>query len=174
MLSRVFDDKRVCAAVYLAWAVVVICIFKAMGVLQSKFVGFGPSEDVRFMDMPIDTWEKWSLLALFGFVDTCMWELAHDAIVPWTLNTICDDKCRTLPYSKLTCLAIVQAYYFHGVILGAFGFFLSLTQLDLVLLRGLAHFLVRSWTHWRYMRGKAHAPPGYVESAGDGAGACAQ
>lgn len=116
--------------------------------------------------MPIDTWSKWGLVAVFGALDSAAWQLAHDTIFPWTMNTLCDEKCLVLPYKKATCIVIVESYHLHSVVLGAFGFFISLTQLDLVLIKGLANMAVRTWCHWRYIKGKrVMGEEGYVAAA---------
>lgn len=154
MLRKAFEDKRLTSFLFVIWGFLVLGAFESFGVLQSKFVGFGPSPNVKLLDVTIDTWTKWWLVVVFQILDTFMWEMAHDSIVPWTFNVLADPKCPTIPYSKWVCLMIVEGYMLHGVLMGAFGFFISLTQLDLVLIRGMAKMIARGWTHWRFMDGK--------------------
>ena len=161
MLGKLFEDRQLCALCFFLWGFGVVAMLVAAGVTRSKFVSFGPSDHTHFLDFKIDTWFKWRLVASFTALDSTAWELAHDTIMPWAMNTLCDEKCNVLPYSRGTCILIVESYHLHGMVLGAFGFFISLTQLDLVLIKGLAHMVVRVWCNWQYMKGKIVAVEGY-------------
>lgn len=157
MLSSLFQDKRLVAAMFLAWGAVVLTMFATAGVFESKFVSFGPSDHIKFLEMKIDTWPKWAFVAAFGILDSAIWELAHEAITPWAINSVLDPKCSVLPYSKRTCLLVIESYYLHGMLVGPFVFWISLTQLDLVLLKGLATMLMRVYSHYQYIKHKEEA-----------------
>jgi hypothetical protein len=154
MLSRVFDEKRLVAALFFLWSIIVLTIFACTGVLNSAFVRFGPAPHLKFLDYRVDTWSKWLCVATFSVVDSAIWQFAFEAIHPWEINTILDPKCKTLPYSKTICLMILESYYLHGVVLGPFMFWISLTQLDFVLLKGLATMLMRTYSHYQYIKDK--------------------
>lgn len=154
MLDRLFQDKRLVAALFLAWGGVVVCMFWWTGVLRSKFVQFGPNDGIKFLDFRIDTWWRWTLVAAFGVMDSAIWELAHQALHPWAINSVLDPKTPHLPYSKLTCLAVMESYYLHGMLVGPFAFYMSLTQLDLVLIKGLSTMLMRTYGNYQYIKAK--------------------
>jgi len=156
MLSHLFHDKRLVAAVFFAWGCVVMMMFGYTGVLHSRFMRFGPSAHVKFLDYEIDTWSKWSFVALFSVVDSAMWELAHEAIHPWEINSVLDPKSCALPYSKATCLLVLESYYLHGVIVGPIAFWISLTQIDFVLIKGAATMVMRTYSHYQYIKDKEY------------------
>ena len=159
MLSRIFHDKKLVAGIFFAWGCVVIITFGVLGILHSTFVNFGPSSNVKFLDFKIDTWNKWCFVALFSIVDSAMWELAHEAIHPWEMNSILDPKSTTLPYSKTTCLLILESYYLHGVVIGPFLFWMSLTQIDFVMIKGITTILMRTYSHYQYIKEKEFIAP---------------
>jgi hypothetical protein len=154
MLSKIFEDKRLVASFFVAWGCIVLTMFAYSGVLNSSFVKFGPSPTLKFLDYKIDSWSKWFCVASFGMIDSAIWQFAFEAIHPWEINTILDPKCKTIPYSKTTCLLILETYYLHGVILGPFVFWISLTQIDFVLLKGMAIMLMRLYSHYQYIKNK--------------------
>ncbi len=154
MLAKLFQDKRLVATLFFLWGCFVLSIFAYTGVLSSAFVRFGPSSSLKFLDYKIDTWSKWLCVATFSATDSAIWQFAFEAIHPWEINTILDPKSKTLPYSKPVCLVILESYYLHGVILGPFSFWISLTQLDFVLLKGLSTMLTRTYSHYQYMKDK--------------------
>lgn len=141
-------------------------MFAYTGVLHSKFMQFGPSSHVKFLDCKIDTWSKWVMVAFFNVIDSAMWELAHEAIHPWEMNTVLDPKTSTLPYSKLTCLMILESYYLHGVIIGPIAFWISLTQIDFVLIKGMATMIMRTYSHYQYMKDKECCEQSYSFTQG--------
>lgn len=154
MLSKLFHDKRIVAGVFLGWGLIVFGMFWSTGILHSNFVSFGPSDKLKFMEFQINTWGKWGAVAVFGALDSAIWELAHEAIHPWALNSVLDPKTTTLPYSKFTCLMVIESYYLHGMVLGPFAFWISLTQFDLVLIKGVASMLMRTYSHYQYIKDK--------------------
>lgn len=162
MLHAIFQDKRLISILFLAWGFLVACMFAMTGVFNSPFVRFGPGVNLKFMAIPIDTWGRWWLVALFGALDSAVWELSHEAIYPWVMNSVLDPKATTLPYDRWTCLAVIEAYHLHGIVLGPFAFWISLTQFDLVLIKSFASMGMRVYSHYQYIKHKpseARPPP---------------
>lgn len=153
-MDRVFDDKRIAVCFLILWLVIVVTVFKDIGLLDTKFMSMGPSDKTVFMGMVLDTWHKWGLVATFTFVNTSINDFMSDAISPWILNTITDHKTRFLPYSKTTCLAISQLWAIYCNVMSVFGLFLAMTQVDFVLIRMGADLTVNVYTNLRFMRNK--------------------
>lgn len=153
-MDRVFDDKRIAVFFLMVWLTVVVVVFKDIGLLDTKFMSMGPSSKTVFMGMVLDTWYKWGLVASFTFVNTSINDFMSDAISPWILNTITDHKTRFLPYAKHTCLAISQLWSVYCNVMGVFGLFLAMTQVDFVLIRMAADLTVNVYTNLRFMRNK--------------------
>lgn len=161
IMDRLFDDKRIAVTFLLVWLIVVICIFKDIGLLDTKFMTFGPSSNTVFMGMVLDNWYKWNLVATFTFVNTSINDFMSDAISPWILNTITDHKTRYIPYSKYTCLMISQLWSVYCNVMGVFGLFLAMTQVDFVLIRMSADLMVNMYTNLKFMRKKITCPERY-------------
>lgn len=153
-MDAVFDDKRIAVVFLMIWLVIVVVVFKDIGLLDTKFMSAGPSDKTVFMGMVLDTWYKWGLVAGFTFVNTSINDFMSDAISPWLLNTITDHKNKFLPYSKGTCLAISQLWSVYCNVMSVFGLFLAMTQVDFVLIRMAADLTVNVYTNLRFMRNK--------------------
>jgi len=153
-MDRIFDDKRLAVCFLMVWLVIVVTVFKDIGLLDTKFMNFGPSATTVFMGMVLDTWYKWSLVAAFTFVNTSINDFMSDAISPWILNTITDHKTKFLPYSKTTCICISQMWSIYCNVMSVFGLFLAMTQVDFVVIRMVADLTVNVYTNMRFMRNK--------------------
>ena len=164
ILDHVFDDKRIAVFILSCWLGIVLTIFYEIGILQSKFMQFGPSETTVFMSVPINTWYRYYLVAAFTFVNTCFNDFMSDALSPWLLNTITDHKCKYIPYSKPVCILIVQFWSVYCNIMSIFNVFLSLTQIDFVLIRTVADLIMSMYTNLKFMRYKVHNAIRYQQS----------
>lgn len=153
-LDVAFDDKRVAVVILMTWMWLVILALYFLGLMQSDFMSFGPSHHTKFMTLPIDTWEKWIVLALACFANTCVSIFLNDAIGPWLTNTITDHKAKYLPYSKFTCYLIYQMYIVYWGVMGVFGLGLTLAQIDFLLIRLVADFFVSTFTVYKFMGNK--------------------
>ena len=162
-LDALFDDKRICVAVLVCWMCIVLTIFKEVGVLDGQFMHMGPGENTKFMGVVMDTWYKWGLVAGFTFMNTTMNDFMSDAISPWILNTLTDHKTRYIPYPKIVCLTISQLWSVYCNIMGVFGLFLAMSQIDFVLIRMTADLTVNSFTCMKFMRNKVHCTERYKQ-----------
>ena len=156
-MGVVFSDKRVTAALLCVWMVVILVIFAYMGVFRaSAFFNIGPSPTLHFMSVNVDTWAEWCLLAGFCFVDSMVKTFGHDSIVIWSIHTVCDPKCVDLPYPKWVCMAIIEMYYVYIYVSGVFKFFISLSQIDFVVINHLSDLLMKGYTYSSYMYAKKY------------------
>jgi hypothetical protein len=164
-VDHLFDDKRVCIVILMIWLGIVLTIFQEIGLLNGRFMQLGPSSSTIFMSVPIDTWYKYNLVALFTFLNTSVNDFMSDAISPWLLNTVSDHKTRYLPYSKSMCLVISQTWSVYCNIMSVFGMFLAMSQVDFVLIRMCTDLMVNMYTNLKFMRNKTHSPERYYQSA---------
>lgn len=163
IVDYVFDDKRICTLLLGSWMCIVLVIFYEIGILQTNWMSVGPSDRTVFMGMQINTWYRYSLVSLFTLVSTCVNDFMSDAISPWIINTITDHKNKYIPYSKLTCIAISQFWSVYCNIMGIFNIFLSMTQIDFVLLRTVADVLMSCYTNMKFLRHKTFNHVKYKE-----------
>jgi len=148
-------------SVLIVWLSIVLIVFKEVGLLESKFMSFGPSKDTVFMTVVLDTYYKWGLVSGFTFVNTLMNDFMSDAISPWLTNCITDFKTKYIPYSKSTCLAITQIWSLYCNVMSVFGIFLATTQLDLIIIRTIADLMVNFYSTRRFLRNKTYCSERY-------------
>ena len=154
--SRLFDDKRCTAVLLCVWMVIILIIFATMGVFGSSFFHIGPSKTLHFMSVNIDTWTEWCLLASFCFIDSMVKTFGHDSIVIWSIHTLCDPKCMDLPYQKWVCMGVVEMYYVYIYVSGVFKFFISLSQIDFVVINHLSDLIMKFFTYNAYFKEKKY------------------
>ncbi len=95
LVRKLFDDKRWTVGLLLAWMIAVCIIFYVLGAFHMNYMHIGPGEDTVFMGLKIDSWGKWSALAIFSFLNTCINEFISNALGPWFLNSL-QVGCKTL------------------------------------------------------------------------------
>ena len=162
LVDRLFDDKRIAVSFLMVWLVIVVLVFKDIGMLETKFMTMGPSPTTVFMGVTLDTWYKWGLVASFTLVNTSINDFMSDALSPWILNTITDHKTKYIPYSKGVCLLISQMWSIYCNIMGVFGLFLAMSQVDFVLIRMGADLTVNMYTNLKFMRNKVTCRERYL------------
>lgn len=102
----------------------------------------------------MDTWFKWWVTAIYTFVSTEIVAFAGDALIPFFNNVIQDHKTKYMPYSKITCLLLVQCFTIYGMLMSVIGMFVALTQVDFMLIRIAADLIVNSHTTSYFLKGK--------------------
>lgn len=155
MCERLFNDKRVITVLILGWSVASALVFYLiMAFDDSPFLNFGPSDRTELFGVKLDNWTVWWAVAIYTFISTCIGAYSSDSIIPWITNTIQDHKTQYIPYSKFTCLLIIQVFTFYGVTQSMIGLFVALTQVDFMLIRLLADLLVNHYTTKWFLRFK--------------------
>ena len=160
-MQRLFDDKRLTSVLLMTWMTMVLAIFSELGIMDSHFMKLGPGAHSKVMGVDLDTWYKWSCIAVFTFLSTAVNAFVGDAIMPWIQNTIQDHKTKFLPYSKLTCIVITQVWTLYCCVMSVFALFVMLSQVDFLLIRICADLLVNFYTSIAFMRGKVVDPERY-------------
>ena len=128
--------------------------YSIMAFDNSPFLNFGPSERTELFGVKLDSWPVWWAVAVYTFVSTAIAAYASDSIIPWITNTVQDHKTKYIPYSKATCLVIIQVFTFYGVTQSMIGLFVALTQVDFMIIRLAADFLVNHYTTAWFLRSK--------------------
>lgn len=82
-MQRLFEDKRTTSVLMGCWMVLSCIVFNGLGAFHVQFMTFGPSVDTKFMTIAIDTWHKWSCLAIFTFMNTSINEFVGNSLCPW-------------------------------------------------------------------------------------------
>jgi hypothetical protein len=66
----------------------------------------------------LDTWSKWwaaALYTFFLFVFVSIAAFSGDAIWSFLTNVVMDPKAKYIPYTKMTCLTIIQVQTIYGI-----------------------------------------------------------
>lgn len=152
---KLFDDKLVICGFILLWTCVSSSVFCAIMIKDgSNFLMVGPNDRNQLFGVRMDTWFKWWVTAIYTFVSTAIAAFASDALCPFFTNVIEDHKTKHIPYSKFTCLLVVQVFTIYGVIMSVIGMFVALTQVDFMFIRIAADLLVNAHTTYYFLRGK--------------------
>jgi hypothetical protein len=94
LVKKLFDDKRCTVALLVVWMIAVCTIFYCLGAFHMPYMHVGPGEDTVFMGLKIDSWGKWSALASFSFLNTCINEFISNALGPWFVNSLQVAACK--------------------------------------------------------------------------------
>ena len=126
---NLFDNKLLICGLLLLWTVVSSSVFCAIMIQDgSNFLMIGPNERNQLFGVKMDSWFKWWVTAIYTFVSTAIAAFASDSLCPFFTNAIEDHKTKHIPYSKFTCLMMVQVFTIYGVIMSVIGMFVALTQ----------------------------------------------
>jgi hypothetical protein len=118
---------------------------------NSPFLSFGPNPGTVLFGFKLDTWTKWGCIAMYTFVNTCIADFTGDSVGPFVTNTIQDHKNLYLPYSKTTCVMIVQVFAVYDIIKNNIGLFVALSQIDFMMIRMSTDLMVNYYTCNRFM-----------------------
>ena len=152
---RLFDDKRLLILALFVWTLLSSTVFTWIMVQDSSnFLLFGPNKVNKLLGVPLDSWFKWWVTAIYTFISTAIAAFAGDSLLPFINNTIQDHKTEFIPYSKFTCLLIIQIFTVYAVIMSVIGMFVALTQVDFMLIRIAADIMVNHYTTFWFLRGK--------------------
>jgi hypothetical protein len=162
-LNKVFDDQRLMVASIWVWLVIVLIIFSQMGLFHSEFVRFGPSPTTTYVGITLDTWEKWSAVAIFSAVSSFMNDMANESLEPFFLCVIRDVKGRYIPFSKLSCVLLTQAWTIYASVMSLFALYTFFSQADFVLIKLIVGLLVNMYSTIRYLRNKKHEPVKFAQ-----------
>jgi hypothetical protein len=132
------------------------------GLFHSDFVRFGPSPTTMYVGIHLDTWPRWSAVAVFTAISSFMNDLAGESLEPFFLMVLRDHKTRFIPYSKTTSVLLNQAWTLYCSIMSVFGLYAFFSQVDILLIKMIVALIVNMYSSWRYLRNKQHEPTKYM------------
>ena len=155
MLETCFNDRRIITLLLGIWTLLCATVFCViMQEDKSPFLSFGPNEHSRLLGVALNTWPKWWCVAIYTFFSTGIAAFSSDSVEPFILNTVQDHKTVYIPYSKFTCLIIIQVFTCYAVVVTIIGLFVALTQVDFTLIRLASDLIVNYITTTYFLRGK--------------------
>jgi hypothetical protein len=118
----------------------------------ANYFHFGPSEELCFISVRIDTWWKWAIfLALSMLIDGTS-TMGRELVSPWVSNVLAGPNGP--PPSSCLAHSIQQLYYINYYLESAIGTFVALTQVDLLVFSMIASCVVTFYTTGRYLKAK--------------------
>jgi|APGre2960657423_1045063.scaffolds.fasta_scaffold10300_2 hypothetical protein len=161
---NLFDNKLLICGLLMLWTLISSSVFCAIMLEDnSNFLVIGPNDRNQLFGVKMNTWFKWWVTAIYTFVSTAIAAFASDSLLPFFTNAIEDHKTKHIPYSKFTCLMMVQTFTIYGVIMSVIGMFVALTQVDFMFIRIFADLIVNAHTTYYFLRGKHVDPDLYNE-----------
>ena len=155
MCEQLFNDRRVLTFLLLLWTAATCGVFFwIMYVDDSPFLQFGPNKHTELFGVVLDSWGKWWSVSIYTFISCGVNAFAGDSIVPFITNTVQDHKTVYIPYSKFTCLVIIQVFTCYSVVISIVGLFVALTQIDFTIVRLVSDLIVNWLTTAYFLRGK--------------------
>lgn len=146
------NSPVVATVVNVVWLAVVVVVFASMGFLD-KYMSFGPDPSLKFLNITVDTWEKWSILIVYTLASNVVQIYTSDVIYPWIVTQVQNTKT-PLIYSKGRSVAMVLLYNF-SVTFGSFiGIYIVFTQADFMLATIIAQLSTNAVTTTLYIRKK--------------------
>ena len=139
-----------------SWIIVITLILSVYTSKKTNFLMFGPSNKTIFIDLKIDTWEKWFLTMVYSFLSQCVHSYINSTLYPFMVNVIRDYKSEwndTMFKAQMITLIYKLYYWFHEIC----EIFLVLTlQLQYYLPSLLADIIVGALTTRRYIKDKTN------------------
>lgn len=122
----------------------------------SHYFHLGPSDNLCFVSVRINTWWKWIVILLLSMLSDAAATLSNELFSPWMSNVLGDPHG---PQTK-TYLAhlIQQVYNINHYLQNAVWTFVALTQVDLLVFSMLSSCGICFYTTKRYLDAKRNTP----------------
>ena len=87
-IRNIIFEPRVALIIFIVFMIGYLILLDEEGTFREKFMHFGPSEDTKFLNMKIDTWEKVIIMYILAFAtalltsyySTVMYDFIHSKI----------------------------------------------------------------------------------------------
>eukprot|EP00961_Rhodomonas_salina_P241769 3266016-Rhodomonas_salina.3 len=116
----------------------------------------GPSPETKVIGVVLDTWGKWTAVAVLTFLNTIFTEFVYDCLQPWLTTTVVDHKTDYIPYTKPTMIYISIVCSSYRTIIQVVIFYTMLSQVDFVIVRFVADIMMTYTTTKYFLKNKTH------------------
>jgi hypothetical protein len=151
----------------LAWICVILIGVVIYSVSDTGLVQWGPNKSLFFLDIIIDTWQKWIALILFIMITQTLKVLADEIISPFIMNTIMDHKEKELHFSYSESQFICQSYYIFSGIAKVIHVSIAMSQVDCILVVLLTDVVISTYTTHIFLKNKISQEPDDCEISED-------
>lgn len=129
-----FGDPRVAAVFVALWCVTLVAIMATIGTFSTPFFHFGPARALKLFDYAIDSWSRWSAVAVYIVVNQALQTYGLETISPWMLNQVENRSVQEITETRAQTLNVVVVWYFWLWLSRIISIQLLLSQIDFLLL----------------------------------------
>lgn len=150
------DNLFLIAVQYFVLLLLLILLYQT-GIFSNPYFSFGPSDNLNFFHVKIDTWELWSAMVIIRVITVISQTMTGSIISPWIYTVF---QNRAIPMDKIGCskekaMFTVNSYEVSQIINRIFDIWIVFTQVDLALIEGATSLLVFNlWTVHKWIEEK--------------------
>lgn len=116
------------------WMAVVSGLMVVSGFIDSSFFHFGPSTEIYFFKIAIDSWFKWSVLMCYVICNQIFTTYGLQTISPWMINTVENRETPHVGMPKWQALGVIEIWYVYMWLGRVISIQILLTQIDFLLM----------------------------------------
>ena len=120
---------------------------------NDPFYHFGPSKDLKFIGITIDTKIKYFYICIYCFLNTIVRSINHSIIQPWITLNIQNpsnkDNIKIACAHEIVTINIVYTWFDWFIYIN-----LLLTQVDMILIEMGSELIVSNLITWKYIKNK--------------------
>jgi len=154
MQGLAFSIQKKISYILLVWILVVLSAFVVYSVSDTGLVRWGPNKTLFFLDVVIDTWQKWAGLIVFIMITQILKVLADEIISPFIMNTIMDHKEKEMVFSYSVSQFICQVYCIFSGITKVIHASIAMSRVDCILVVLLTDVIVSTYTTHMFLAKK--------------------
>ena len=137
-----------------AWMLFSAVFLFIMGFGDSKFARFGPSEELQFFGIRIDSYGKWTGVLVYTVFNQLVSTYGLETLSPWMINDIQNREKKNLSMNSITIQSIILTWYMYLWMSRIFGIQIFLTQLDFMIVVLVTDLAATYFVTARYIREK--------------------
>jgi len=133
------------------WMFVVAGLMVMSGFINSTFFRFGPSSNVYFFKIAIDSWFKWSVLMGYVVCNQIFTTYGLQTITPWELNCVQNRQVLNVGMPNWQALSVIEIWYMYMWLGRVISIQILLTQIDFLLMILLIDIIITFAVNKRYL-----------------------
>jgi len=130
----------------------------AGGFINSTFFRFGPSAEIYFFKMPIDTWFKWSGLAVYVILNQIFTTYGLQTISPWMIHSVENRAVRAINMPDWQALSVIEIWYMYMWVGRVISIQILLIQIDFLLMILVVDLIITFIINKKYLNDKQIYP----------------
>lgn len=133
-MSLTILGPREAIGVVSLWMLVVAGLMVLSGFIDSTFFRFGPSPNIYFFKIAIDSWFKWSVLSGYVICNQIFTSYGLQTITPWEFNMVQNRQVARVGMPDWQALSVMEIWYVYMWLGRVVGIQILLTQIDFLLM----------------------------------------